>query len=150
MTAMHAIDPIHDRETDPMPEMPSDRECDVLIIGAGLAGTCLAGALQRQGHDVVLVDTQAVYPYEFRAEKLADPQMALFDGLGFGHSARAVATPVDVVDVVRHGSIFERQPQREYGFVYHHLINRLRADLPAGVPITIGRVEELIDFVTTD
>ncbi|ACL60233.1 monooxygenase FAD-binding [Methylobacterium nodulans ORS 2060] len=99
--------------------------------------------LHRAGWDVILLDTQAVHPHEFRAEKLGVPQMDLFDRLGAGASARAVATPVDAIDVVRFGRIVERERRREYGFTYTNLINRLRADLPEGLALTIGRVAEI-------
>ena len=117
--------------------------CEVAIIGAGLAGTVTASVLKRAGRQVVLIDTNAVYPYEFRAEKLGSAQMDLFDRLGLGAAARSVTTPTDEVQVVRFGRLSERERKREYGVGYADLINGLRGALPEGLDITLGRVAEI-------
>jgi 2-polyprenyl-6-methoxyphenol hydroxylase-like FAD-dependent oxidoreductase len=117
------------------------RSCDVAVIGAGVAGTVTAACLARSGFDVALIDAMAVHPPEFRAEKLGPEQMALFHRLGAGKSVRAVATPVGSIDVVRYGRIHERERRREYGFTYASLVNQLRADLPGGLTLEVGRVE---------
>ena len=119
------------------------RSCDVAVIGAGVAGTVTAACLARSGYDVALIDAMAVHPPEFRAEKLGPPQMSLFHTLGAGRSVRAVATPVGAIDVVRYGRIRERERRREYGFTYAALVNQLRADLPSGLALRVGRVESI-------
>ena len=73
----------------------SDLECDVAVIGAGLAGTSAASMLAGAGHATVLIDTRTVSPPEFRAEKLGAPQTDQFDRIGLGARARAVTTPVN-------------------------------------------------------
>lgn len=117
--------------------------CEVAVIGAGLAGTVAASVLRRSGRDVVLIDTNAVYPYEFRAEKLGQAQMDLFERLGLGAAVRDVTTPTDETRVVRFGRLSERERKREYGTGYADLINGLRDALPAGLAITLGRVAEI-------
>ncbi|WP_348273213.1 FAD-dependent monooxygenase [Methylobacterium sp. yr668] len=55
---------------------------DIAVVGAGLAGSCLAGALARRGIQVALIDAQAGHVGErrdFRAEKFGARQMALFE-----------------------------------------------------------------------
>ena len=59
------------------PSMPT-RQTDVAIVGGGLAGSMAAAMLGRAGIDAVLIDPHAVYPEDFRCEKLdgspgADP-----------------------------------------------------------------------------
>jgi hypothetical protein len=104
---------------------------DVIVIGAGLAGTTATIALTRAGYDAAIIDTHAVYPPDFRAEKLGVPQMDLFEKLGFGELARAVTTPVDEVCVTRFGHLVSRHAVREYGVHYTPFINDLRGALPA-------------------
>lgn len=120
-----------------------ERSCDVAVIGAGVAGTITASCLARSGYDVALVDAKAVHPPEFRAEKLGPVQMASFHRLGADQSVRAIATPVEAIDVVRYGRLHEREGRREYGFAYASLVNRLRSDLPQGLTLDVGRVEDI-------
>ncbi|GJE19052.1 FAD-dependent oxidoreductase [Methylobacterium marchantiae] len=116
---------------------------DVIVIGAGLAGTTATIALAKAGYNTAIIDTHAVYPPDFRAEKLGVPQMDLFEKLGFGELARAVTTPVDEVCVSRFGHLFSRHRVREYGVHYTALINDLRKALPASSPLVVGRVAEI-------
>lgn len=113
---------------------------DVLIVGAGLAGTAAAAVLARRGFSVALVDTHAVYAAEFRAEKLGSPHMALLYRLGLGDTVLEAATPMDDILVYRFGRPVARENRREYGFSYATLINALRDALPAGVQRVTGRV----------
>ncbi|WP_246694894.1 NAD(P)/FAD-dependent oxidoreductase [Methylobacterium sp. WL6] len=123
--------------------MPAQTDCfDVVVIGAGLAGTCLAGRLARDGRSVALIDTHTVHPHDFRAEKYGSAQMSLFESLGFGAAARGCTTRTDTVRVVRFGSLAHWERNTEYGAAYPDLINALRADLPAGL-LTVGRVADL-------
>ncbi|WP_019906655.1 NAD(P)/FAD-dependent oxidoreductase [Methylobacterium sp. 77] len=116
---------------------------DVIVIGAGLAGTTATIALAKAGYDTAIIDTHAVYPPDFRAEKLGVPQMDLFEKLGFGELARAATTPVDEVCISRFGHLFSRHAVREYGVHYTALINDLRGALPASSPLLVGRVAEI-------
>ncbi len=86
---------------------------DVAVIGAGLAGSCLAGALARAGTRVALIDAQAergAARRDFRAEKFGADQMALFEGLGFGRALAACTTATEEVAVVRYGRLAYRRP----------------------------------------
>lgn len=115
---------------------------DVVVIGAGLAGTCLAGRLARAGRRVALIDAHAVHPHDFRAEKYGSAQMALFEGLGLGAATRGCTTMTETVRVVRFGRLAHWHRNTEYGAAYPDLINALRADLPEGL-LTVGRVADL-------
>ena len=124
--------------------MPPDSEqLDVVVVGAGLAGTTLAGALARAGTRVALVDLHATYPTDFRAEKFAAYEMAQFEALGWGATARSCTTVTQAVHAVRFGRFAKLEPGREYGVAYADLVGAFRADLPPAVALTIGRVSDL-------
>ena len=119
--------------------------CDVAVVGAGLAGSCLAGALARAGTRVALIDAQAERGEarrDFRAEKFGAEQMALFEGLGFGQALAACTTRTDEVAVVRYGRLAYREAAREWGAHYPVLVGAARAALPDGLLIP-GRVADL-------
>ncbi len=116
---------------------------DVVVIGAGLGGTAAATILARAGHEVVLIDSHAVLPQEFRAERLGTPHAELLDRLGLTATMLASATPTDSVDVYRFGRRVDQQHGREYGFAYADLVNALRTALPSQVPFLVGRVAEI-------
>ena len=116
---------------------------DVVIVGAGLGGTAAASVLARAGHRVALVDTHAVYPAEFRAEKLGAPHTALLGRLGLAEAALGAATAIDGIDVYRFGRRVARHADREYGFAYSDLVNALRGALPPSVAFLVGRVNDI-------
>jgi len=118
---------------------------DVAVIGAGLAGSCLAGALARAGTRVTLIDAQAGRAggrRDFRAEKFGADQMALFEGLGFGPALAACTTATEEVAVVRYGRLSYRESAREWGAHYPVLVEAVRAALPEGL-LVHGRVADL-------
>lgn len=118
--------------------------CHVAVVGAGLAGSCLAGALARAGTRVTLIDAQAERGEarrDFRAEKFGAAQMALFEGLGFGAALAACTTPTEEVAVVRYGRLAYREASREWGAHYPVLVGAARAALPEGL-LTPGRVAD--------
>lgn len=72
-------------------------QTDVVIIGGGLAGASAATALFRQGYDVTLISSHDRHPPDFRAEKVAQTQMDLFERIGLGDVVRAEVTAFDGV-----------------------------------------------------
>ncbi|MBA8881518.1 FAD-dependent oxidoreductase [Phyllobacterium myrsinacearum] len=119
------------------------QETDVLIIGGGLAGTCAATALSRKGYDVTLISTHDRHPPDFRAEKIGEDQMVLFERIGLSDAVRTQMTAFDGVWLHRFGRIVERGTKREYGSDYSDLVNALRRALPQEVHAVIGRVEDI-------
>lgn len=121
------------------------RPLDVAVVGAGLAGACLAGALARAGIRVALIEAQAgpgAGRRDFRAEKFGAAQMALFEGLGFGPALAACTTRTEAVAVVRYGRLAHREAAREWGAHYPELVGAVRAALPDGLLVP-GRVSGL-------
>ncbi|TPK88868.1 FAD-dependent monooxygenase [Mesorhizobium sp. B2-4-12] len=119
-------------------------EVDVAIVGAGLAGTTLATVLGNVGRKVALVDPHWTHPDEFRAEKLGTDQTHLFEKLGLDSIVLPLMTSMDDIHVFRLGQLFARERRVEYGFSYGALINGLRAALPPQVPVTVGKVAEIM------
>lgn len=58
------------------------RECDLVIVGAGVAGGSLAAALKDIDLDVVLLDTQPKIPQINKGDHLAPPVVRYLDSLG--------------------------------------------------------------------
>ncbi len=116
---------------------------DVAIVGAGLAGSCAAAALSRQGVSVALIDIHQRMAPDFRAEKLSAPQMVDFDAFGLGDAARRAMTAFDGVWVHRFGALAEKSEAREYGVEYADLVNALRDAVPDTVHKVIGRVDDI-------
>jgi len=69
------------------------RYTDIAIIGGGLAGSTAAAMLGRAGISSLLIDPHAVYPFDFRVEKLSgDEQLARFFQTGIAESVLRSAT----------------------------------------------------------
>lgn len=114
---------------------------EVVIIGAGIAGSLLALELGRQGLDVAVVDLHAVYPSDFRCEKFTRDQLALLADL-------------DALDCLERAELDHRPPAlpgqpspakglADRGMRYDLMVNAVRGEWPAGVRFIEGRVEEI-------
>lgn len=119
------------------------RKADIAIVGGGLAGSIAALVLGRSGYRVALVDIHAVYPPDFRCEKLANEQIDLLRGLGLFDQLTALTTPVQDMAVARFGRLVERTRRPEYGFYYEDVVNGIRMMLPPNVTFMVGRAAEL-------
>jgi 2-polyprenyl-6-methoxyphenol hydroxylase-like FAD-dependent oxidoreductase len=110
-----------------------NRIFDVVIIGAGLAGSIAATMLARAGHAVAVVDPHATYPDEFRCEKLDSEQMAVLQKTGLADAVRAASTHDERAWVSRLGRLIEKRPSDQQGIDYGRLVNTLRAEIPPAV-----------------
>ncbi|WP_287277849.1 NAD(P)/FAD-dependent oxidoreductase [Mesorhizobium sp.] len=117
---------------------------DVAIVGAGLAGTTLALVLNSAGRKVALIDPHRVHHDEFRAEKTRSEQMRLFEKLGLGPVIRPLVTPSPETHVYRFGQLFQRKQGSEFAFSYGPLVNGLRQAMPPELPLTVGKVAEVL------
>src|SRR3954454_10246608 len=83
---------LNDRLTEPRAASADEAiVTDIAIVGGGLAGSLAAAVLARAGHRVILIDKRAVYPEEFRVEKLAGQQLDILRRLGFIRELESVA-----------------------------------------------------------
>jgi 2-polyprenyl-6-methoxyphenol hydroxylase-like FAD-dependent oxidoreductase len=110
------------------------RHVDVAIAGGGLAGAAAAAMLGRAGLTVALVDPHPVYPFDFRSEKLAGPQLHLLRRTGLSDAVLPAATAEDELWIARFGRVVERRRNQadQYGILYDTLVNAVRAQVPAG------------------
>ena len=106
------------------------RQTDILIAGAGLAGSTAAAMLARAGYDVVLVDPHSVYPPDFRCEKLDQSQIEILKKTGLADAVLSVATPNRGLWVARFGRLVEKLKGAQCGIIYDTLVNTVRAEIP--------------------
>ncbi len=82
----------------------TDDSCDVLIIGAGLAGLSLAVALSREGVRTAVVDrtppeTQRAVAFDGRASALAQGSQRIFNRLGLWPVMAGAAAPILHIEI---------------------------------------------------
>src|SRR3569832_983951 len=91
---------------------------DIAIVGGGLAGSLAAAVLARAGHRIALIDKRAVYPDEFRVEKIGGHQLGMLRKLGFLDALERVASRYDQVLNIREGKVVDVSVGQAYGFPY--------------------------------
>jgi 2-polyprenyl-6-methoxyphenol hydroxylase-like FAD-dependent oxidoreductase len=119
------------------------RETDVAIVGGGLAGSIAAAMLGRAGIDAVLVDPHAVYPPDFRCEKLDGSQVRILEKTGLADAVLRATTPDREVSVARFGRVVERRPGDQRGIFYAPLVNAVRAEIPNHVECIQAKATEI-------
>ena len=116
------------------------RYTDIAVIGGGLAGATAAAMLGRAGVSAILVDPHAVYPPDFRVEKLAGhEQLARFRSTGLADSVLGRATFVAENWIARFGYVLEKAPSQQYGILYDALVNALRDEIPPTVERIVAK-----------
>lgn len=113
---------------------------DVVVVGAGVAGSCAAYGLSKAGYRVALVENSTRIPSAMRAEKLGTEAVDLFERFGLADAFYAAATPIYSIWVARFGRLMARMFKREFGFSYEILVEQLRASLPPSVDFRIARI----------
>src|SRR5437763_13872403 len=119
------------------------RETDIVIAGGGLAGSSAAAMLGRAGHKTVLVDPHAVYPPDFRAEKLDGTQTAVLRKTGVGDAVLRAATLDGESWVARFGRLIEKRPGDQHGILYDTMVNTMRGEIPPGVDVIHAKVMDI-------
>src|SRR5262245_8245674 len=122
------------------PDGARAEQTEIAIIGGGLSGSLAAVILGRAGYNVTLIDRAAVFPDEFRAEKVAGDQVGLMRSLGMLQSIASVSTPFSSVLNIRRGEVLDRSYYQHFGVLYNNLVKAARAQVPAGVRFVVGRV----------
>jgi 2-polyprenyl-6-methoxyphenol hydroxylase-like FAD-dependent oxidoreductase len=107
---------------------------DIAIIGGGLAGATAAAMLGRASIATVLVDPHAVYPPDFRVEKLGGAeQIGRFMQTGLGETILARTTIAESNWIARFGRLLAEAPIRQCGIAYDDFVNAIRSEIPASV-----------------
>ncbi len=109
------------------------RQADIVIAGAGLAGSTAAAMLSRAGYDVLLVDPHPTYPPDFRCEKLDRSQIEILKKTGMADAVLKAATPDRSLWVARFGHLVEKREGAQCGIFYDNLVNTMRAQVPGAV-----------------
>ena len=116
------------------------RYTDIAIIGGGLAGSIAAAMLGRSGISAVLVDPHAVYPSDFRVEKLSgDEQIGRLGKTGLLDAVLRKATVVDENWIARFGHLLDKAPRQQIGILYDTLVNAIRAEIPPDVERIVAK-----------
>ncbi|WP_456686974.1 FAD-dependent oxidoreductase, partial [Bradyrhizobium sp. P5_C11_2] len=113
---------------------------DIAIVGGGLAGSLAAAVLARAGHRVALIDKRAVYPDEFRVEKIGGHQLEMFRRLGFIRGLESVACSYDRVLNIREGRVIDVSVGQAYGLPYAGLVAMARGQLPDPSSLIVDEV----------
>ncbi|AWN37999.1 FAD-dependent oxidoreductase [Methylobacterium radiodurans] len=108
---------------------------EIAIVGGGLAGSLAAAMLGRAGRDVVLIDPHAVYPPDFRCEKLEQGHIEVLRRTGLAEPVIRAATRADTLWIARFGRVVDKVPFRQYGLAYDSLVNAVREEIPPTVRI---------------
>src|SRR4029077_10829676 len=119
------------------------RQTDIVIAGGGLAGSCAAAMLGRAGTSVALIDPHAVYPPDFRAEKLDGTQTAVLRKTGLADAVLRAATLDGESWVARFGRLLEKRPGDQHGILYDTLVNTVRGQIPPSVEFINGKVMDV-------
>lgn len=119
------------------------RRTDVAIAGGGLAGSIAAAMLGRAGYGVVMADPRAVYPPDFRCEKIDGPQMRVLEKTGLADAVRRASTPDLESWIARFGRVIEKRPGDQNGILYDTLVNTIRAEIPQSVTVIHAKVTEI-------
>lgn len=119
-------------------------EADVIIVGAGLAGTLAAILLGRNGINVALVDRAAVYPPDFRAEQLVGYQVEMLARLALLDIVAGDTVPAEQAVGFRNGHQIGIVTAPHYGISYETMVNRARLHLPPSVRFINARAADIV------
>ena len=130
---------------DPNLTVGADRDAasivaDVAIVGGGLAGSLAAAVLTRRGLRVALIDKRAVYPKEFRVEKLGGQQLDILRRLGLIDAFAKDGCPFDTVLNVRQGKLVDVSRGKSYGIHYAPLVAIARSQLTEPSSLIVDQV----------
>lgn len=116
---------------------------DVIVVGAGMAGTLLARQCALAGYGTVLIDSRGQCLPTFKAEKLEADQVELLRQLDCIAELEAVSAPIDGVISGRAGKIVADARIAQRGAPYHDMVNALRRQLPPLVTSMTARVVDI-------
>lgn len=110
---------------------------DVLVIGAGFAGTLLAHNLAALGVNTVVLDRAQRYPDVLRAEKIEHDQAEVLRRLGALEHRQPHAPPIGVTVNYRDGVESAIDTVEQYGICYHDTVNNMRDRMLGDVALHI-------------
>lgn len=129
-----------------LPGLPGTSQAnyrDIIVVGAGLAGTTAAIVLGRQGHQVMLVDPRTACPPVFKAEKIEPDQVRMLRKLGLMDHLLPHAQRIKEIQACFNGRVFGTSQTEQYGLYYNEMVNALRAAIPSTVEFRAGRAVQV-------
>jgi 2-polyprenyl-6-methoxyphenol hydroxylase-like FAD-dependent oxidoreductase len=119
----------------------SNLSSEIIVVGAGLAGSTLAAVLGQLGRRVILVDSRSACPPVFKAEKIDVRQVQLLRKFGLLERLLEHSFRWNEVRLGYDGHIFKTIRVEQYGINYADMVNALRAKMPPAVDCRRGQVE---------
>jgi 2-polyprenyl-6-methoxyphenol hydroxylase-like FAD-dependent oxidoreductase len=116
---------------------------DIIVVGAGLAGTAAAIVLGKQGLRVTLIDARSSYPPVFKAEKIEPDQADVLRKFGLLDALIPRAGHIRKIHSYYNGRLFKTTSEEQFGLYYADMVNPLRAQLPENVRFKLGRVTRI-------
>ena len=116
---------------------------DVIIVGAGLAGSAAATVLARRGLSVTVIDPYAEFPPLFRAEKIEPDQAELLQSLGLFDGVKQKTRVIREIIHGYAGRLVHRRQIEQFGISYCDIVNQVRAQIPSQVEFKLSRVETM-------
>lgn len=123
--------------------MGASQGWDVVIVGGGLAGSCAASVLSRQGLRVVLIDPRETFPACFRAEKIEPDQAELFRKFGLLDGLLPYTSRIHEIVSARNTYVLRKRRIEQYGIFYQDMVNGVRKQMPASVTWKRARVQRI-------
>jgi 2-polyprenyl-6-methoxyphenol hydroxylase-like FAD-dependent oxidoreductase len=128
---------------------------EVIVVGAGVAGTTAAALLGAQRRRVILVDARQNCPPVFKAEKIESDQAELLERFDLLQGLLPQAGRIQEIRSYYNGRHFRTTVARQYGLSYSDIVNLLRECLDETVQFKVARVTRIensseLQFVTLD
>lgn len=135
------------------------RTADVIIVGGGLVGSCLALALGKTGRDIVHVAPHM--PKDHRTSALMAPNTMFLKGLGLFADAEELATPLERIRLIDATNRLIRAPETLFdcksaeldAFSYNFSNEKLLSAIASEIE-TLGNIQTVhdvaVNFERTD
>ena len=103
--------------------------------------------LARRGTPTVLIEPRAQYPNCFKAEKLEPDQWAILQKFELLDVVAPVCADIHQVQLASAGHLYGEINLRQFGFLYHNLVNRIRSQLPSTLDIRHSKVVDISSHI---
>lgn len=117
---------------------------EVVVVGAGIAGSAAAAVLAADGIDVALIDSRAAQPHRFKAEIMGTEHVGILARLGLLEAVRAVGTRIRLEAEAWRGMLLRQSRTEHYALPFATLVNTVRAEIPSQVNFRCGKVVDIV------